>query len=83
MLTPHQNNILAFLRENGGTATKKQVVARFGHWYYCNAEKHIGDILGRMVRARLLKRARPGVYETGTGTGTKTALTDKNQTTLF
>ena len=85
MLTPHQQSILAFVREKGGQVKKSEVVERFGHWHYRNSEKHIGDALSRMVRAGLLKRVSIGIYEYGIGTKQKPAViaTDVNQTTLF
>lgn len=67
MLTSHQREILAFANENGGRFTKRDAVERFGHWHYCNEGKHIGDCLGRMVKANLLTREKPGVFAIGTG----------------
>lgn len=85
MLTSHQKQILDFARSNGGTVKKSQVVERFGNWYYCNEAKHIGDCLSRMVRAKLLTRVRPGLYEIGTGTKIKpsSAAFIENQAELF
>lgn len=84
-LTPHQRKILALARSNGGTVTKKQVVENFGHRYFCNAEKHVGDCLSRMIKARLLDRLKPGVYAIGAGTKAKpaAAVIIENQKTLF
>lgn len=85
MLTPHQRDILTLARQNGGRVTKKEVVEMQGGRYFCNAEKHIGDTLARMVNARLLKRVKPGVYELGDGKKEKPATTpvEDNSLTLF
>lgn len=59
--------ILDLLHQNGGVVTKKQVVERLGGTYYCNAEKHLGDILSRMVNRGTLERVRPGYFVLGAG----------------
>ena len=61
-----------------GRITKATVVKTFGRWYYYNAEKYIGDILGRMVKNGLLVRTSPGVFKRD---NVKTE--DKNQMKLF
>lgn len=58
-----QQSILAALdKEQGGTITKKKLLEIFGHWYYHNAAFHLGNVLGRMVKAGILERVKPGVY---------------------
>lgn len=47
--------------------TKKQLVEMFGDWYYYNASKHLGDVLGRMVKKRLIHRKKKGLYAIGHG----------------
>lgn len=78
-LTENQKTVLNLCHVNGGSVTKKQVceVIRF----YCNTEKHVGDILSRMVKSNLLKRVKPGVFETSSGI--KQELNIENQTELF
>ncbi len=44
-LTEQQRVILQDAQHNGGTITKKQVVESYGHCYFCNGAKHLGDIL--------------------------------------
>ena len=61
MLTSKQKQILDFLRE--GEKKKSEIVDRFGHWYYCNGDKHVGNLLSTMVRRNLLVRKSKGVYE--------------------
>lgn len=45
------------------TATKKELVAKFGGVYYCNGSKHLGEVLSRMVKSGHLIRIKPGVYK--------------------
>ena len=65
-MTREQKEITRFVLQNGGTATKQQIVKALDS-YYCNGDKHIGDILSRMVNAGLLKRVKNGVFEIGDG----------------
>lgn len=44
--------------------TKKEAVKLIGGYYFYNAEKHVGDVLTRMVRSRLIERIKPGLYST-------------------
>lgn len=61
MLTSKQNQILDFLRE--GEKKKSEIVDQFGYWYYCNGDKHVGNLLSTMVRQNILVRKSKGVYE--------------------
>lgn len=65
-MTREQKEITRFVLQNGGTATKQQIVKALDS-YYCNGEKHIGDRLSRMVKAGLIKRVKNGVFEIGDG----------------
>jgi hypothetical protein len=42
---------------------KKQAVDLLGGCYHCNASKHVGDVLSRMVNSGLLKRLKNGHFE--------------------
>ena len=81
--TPQQTQILKDANERGGTITKKEIVEMYGGAYWHNGAKHLGDILSRMVKANLLKRVKPGVFEVGTGKKNKPATIAENQQTLF
>lgn len=60
------SKILAYMRGcPDHTATKKELVAKFGGVYYCNGDKHLGAVLSRMVRSGHLVRIKPGVYKVG------------------
>lgn len=84
-LTEQQRVILQDAQKNGGTITKKQIVKSYGHCYFCNGSKHLGDILSRMVNSGLLIREKPGVFKIGKGKKTKPAAAAfiENQKTLF
>lgn len=78
-LTEHQKTIISFCNKNNGTITKKQACDLIR--YYCNTEKHVGDILSRMVKSNLLKRLKPGIFELSSGL--KQEIKIENQTELF
>lgn len=82
-LTPQQTQILKDAQANGGTITKKEVVAMYGRCYYHNGAKHLGDILSRMVKGGLLIREKPGVFKVWKGTKNKPATIAESQQTLF
>lgn len=61
--TAKQQSILAALdKEQDGTIAKKKLLELFGHWYYCNAAFHLGNVLSRMVVGGMLERVERGVY---------------------
>ena len=74
---------MAFVIHQGGSVTKKQVVSAFGRQYYCHGDKHVGDRLSRMVKANLLVRVKPGVFEIGNGKKSKPSTITEGQATLF
>lgn len=78
-LTPHQKTVMNLLHKNGGIVTKTQVCEVIT--FYCNTEKHVGNILSRMVKANLLKREKPGVFIKSSGI--KQEDKDPNQTEIF
>ena len=61
--------------------TKKEAVQLIGGKYFCNADKHVGDVLSRMVKSGLLKRIKNGVFELGDGIKKNTV--PQNQLNLF
>lgn len=64
MPTNHQEQILTYLRKHK-EASKKQLLEEFHHWYLFNAEKHLGDVLARMVKAKLIHKPSTGRYAIG------------------
>ena len=60
---------------------KRKAVELIGHNYYCNADKHVGDVLSRMVKSGLLKRIKPGAF--ALGDRTKKEVVPENQLNLF
>lgn len=79
-MTDKQQMVFDYVRSNG-QITKQKAVELIGKIYYCNADKHVGDVLSRMVKAGLLKRIEPGLFELGDRTN-KTAVPE-NQLDLF
>lgn len=81
-MTQQQRNILRAAAANGGTITKREVADMSGS-YFCNADKHLGAILSRMVKSGLLKRIRPGVFEIGSGKKSVSVTQETKEPTLF
>lgn len=79
-LTEKQQQILEWTRSNT-QITKRKAVELIGGCYYRNADKHVGDVLSRMVNAGLLKRIKNGVFTLGDRTNKDT--TPENQLNLF
>jgi predicted transcriptional regulator of viral defense system len=68
----------------GGVISKMQAVETIGKTYYCNADKHVGDILTRMVKAGVLERVQWGVYKVIQANPKKGVKPiDQNQAALF
>lgn len=61
-MSPKQQAILTFIHDNDGQATGEELVGAFGYWYFRNAQKHLGTVLGRMIKTKLLDRVKRGVY---------------------
>lgn len=83
-MTDKRSAILREAARNGGTITKRDACALIGEGYYCNADTHVGAVLSRMVKAGLLNRIKPGVFEIGTGKKAKPKeiIKNANQTLL-
>ena len=60
MPSQKQKAILEYLVD--GSKTKAQIVNRFKTWQYRNQNKHIGEILSRMVKQGLIIRIEKGIY---------------------
>lgn len=78
--TEKQLAIIRFISAKKEAQTKQQILDEFGHWYYYNASKHIGDVLSRMVTSGFLHRPKRGVYDIG---GSKKETIDSDQLSLF
>lgn len=76
-MTEKQRKIINLLRANKEPMSKSELLKHFGHWYYYNASKHLGDILSRMVDNNLLYRPSRGYYALGNN------ATPSNQMSLF
>ena len=53
-LTPSQKKVLQLVKDMGGTVVSSTIVEALGGAYYSDSEKHVGDIVSRMVKAGLL-----------------------------
>lgn len=79
-----QKDVLKAFKDNKEILRKKDIIDRTGVWYYANADKHFGDILGRMVKNGSLIRVSVGKYKLGTITKpSKVQFVDPDQTDLF
>lgn len=68
-LSKHQRTLIQFAKENGNNITKRQACQLIP--FYHNTQKHVGDILSRMVKSKMLVRVKNGVYELNTGTASQ------------
>lgn len=57
----NQKKIISFCENNNGKITKKEACNIIR--YYHNTQKHVGDILSRMVNMGYLKRIKRGSFE--------------------
>ena len=64
-MSAKQQQILNKIREKGEPMTKQDLLIHFGHWYFRNEAKHLGDVLSRMVNSGLLCRPKRGYYYLG------------------
>lgn len=76
-MTDNQRKIVEFAKQNNNQITKKQACELIK--YYLNTQKHVGDILTRMVRANMLKRVKNGLYELSSG---QVEITNQTQLTI-
>jgi hypothetical protein len=60
-LSPKQSAIVQYLRKNG-TITTAQATELVGGNVYHNAVKHTGALLGNMVKRRIIKRIKVGLF---------------------
>lgn len=58
-----QKIIILKAHANGGQITKREAVDLLQGFYYCNAEKYVGETLSRMVKGRIMVRLKKGLYQ--------------------
>lgn len=63
--TRHQQTIIRFARSNDNKITKQQACELIP--FYHNTAKHVGDILSRMVKNKMLIRVKNGSFELNLG----------------
>lgn len=82
-LSPKQFEIVKYLTLNG-MQTKKQLIdsLHVKEWYYCNEDKHFGEVLSRLVKSGHIKREKKGLYNLNEVRKVKTKISD-NQLDLF
>ena len=61
MNTDKQKEVIAYLLKVD-EASKKMIYDNVSFGYYHNAMKHLGDLLGRMVKNKTVKRVKVGWY---------------------
>ena len=79
--------IVDYIREGRQEITKQEATAILGRFYYCNEEKHVGELLSRMIKSGILERVKRGTYKlkkypSGITPGDKYQVS-KNQISLF
>ncbi len=67
MPTENQKRILRLFCKPGICLRKRDIVKVLDRYYFCNADKYVGEILRRMVKNGVLERVETGVYRLGTG----------------
>lgn len=60
-LSEKQKHIMRLLYRHK-EMTKGNLLKHCAHWYYCNADKHLGAVLTTMVKNGLIHRPKTGVY---------------------
>lgn len=81
-LSDKQKAVITFCLSNGNKITKRDAMGLINTHYH-NGEKHVGEVLSRMVNAGLLIRIKPGLFELGKGTKCLPATVVQNQVNLF
>lgn len=59
-MSPKQDAILKYLREHETMDLDAAISVAGG--YYANGHKHVGTVLYNMVKRRLIRRLKPGVF---------------------
>lgn len=62
-MSPKQKTIILFAHKNDGYISKQEAVEQIGGFYYNNADKYVGEVLSRMVKAGILVRFKIGHYK--------------------
>lgn len=57
-----QSEVLKYLLSKE-VATKKEIYENVSFSYYHNWQKHLGDVLSRMVKNGKIERVKPGVFK--------------------
>lgn len=79
-----QRLIMNEARLKGGFITKQEAMCIYGvNTYYCNAQKHVGEILTRMVNNGMLERLKPGHFKISEKRMIKSPTPDPSQKELF
>ena len=82
MISDKQKMILEFCSKNDNQITKIQAVHLIGNCYFLNAPKYVGEVLSRMVKSKLLKRIKNGLFEVQ-NKQTVSNITNPNQLQLL
>ena len=58
-----KNILLGYARQHDGKITTEEANNLLAHFYYCNHQHYVSEILGRMVRSGELIREKRGHYK--------------------
>lgn len=79
-----QKQILDFALKNDNKITKTEAIDLIGFYYYHNAQKHVGEVLCRMVKSKLLNRVKNGSFEINSNKNqTAKGITNSDQLRLL
>lgn len=81
-MKPKQKIIVEFCLKNNNECTKADAM-RLINTHYANGEKHVGEVLSRMVKSGILIRIKPGFFKLGDGVRKVRNIIAPNQQNLF
>ena len=82
MISEKQKIILDFAIKHNNQVSSKDALFIIGHNYFLNAPKYVGEFLSRMVKSKLLKRIKKGLFEVQ-NKQTVSNITNPNQLQLL
>lgn len=82
-MTRNQIKIIELAKKNEGIVTTKQAIDALADQYFCNADRHVGETLSRMVKSGILERHKRGVYRLLQVPVGRSQPVVENQTSLF
>lgn len=60
-MTAHQSSIIRYLKD-AKEASLQEIYDNVNFGYYHNGNKHLGDVLSRMVKSGMIERVKKGTF---------------------